>query len=133
MKKYYYFAAIAVIFTVFLVYEAVMFSLDSNKDYLLQTESASTRSIDNRTEKASENTTTKDKQETMAVAQTSNTYYLVLSEGRVCIYRGDDRIFYDYAVVNLDIMPEEIKEQLKYGMYLSNEQELYDFLQTYSS
>lgn len=67
-------------------------------------------------------------------AQTEKeTFYLLYSEGRVCIYRGDEKIFYDYAEVRVDTMPIEIKEQLKYGLYVTGEQELYEFLQTYSS
>ena len=55
------------------------------------------------------------------------------SEDRLCIYRGDDKIFYDYADVAVNLMPVEIREQLKYGLYITGEQELYEFLQTYSS
>ena len=58
------------------------------------------------------------------------TFYLIYS---LCIYRGDDKIFYDYADVAVNLMPVEIREQLKYGLYITGEQELYEFLQTYSS
>ena len=61
------------------------------------------------------------------------TFYLIYSEGRLCIYLGDDKIFYDYADVAVNLMPVEIREQLKYGLYITGEQELYEFLQTYSS
>ena len=61
------------------------------------------------------------------------TFYLMYSEDRLCIYRGDDKIFYDYADVAVNLMPVEIREQLKYGLYITGEQELYEFLQTYSS
>lgn len=61
------------------------------------------------------------------------TFYLIYSEDRLCIYRGDDKIFYDYADVAVNHMPVEIREQLKYGLYITGEQELYEFLQTYSS
>ena len=61
------------------------------------------------------------------------TFYLIYSEDRLCIYRGDDKIFYDYADVAVNLMPVEIREQLKYGLYITGEQELYEFLQTYSS
>lgn len=53
------------------------------------------------------------------------TFYLIYSEGRLCIYRGDDKIFYDYADVAVNLMPVEIREQLKYGLYITGEQELY--------
>lgn len=61
------------------------------------------------------------------------TFYLIYSEDRLCIYRGDDKIFYDYADVAVNLMPVEIREQLKYGLYITGEQELYEFLQTYSN
>ncbi len=61
------------------------------------------------------------------------TYYLMLQNGQVRIYREDGRTFYDYADVDLEIMPVEIVEQLKLGLYITGEDELYDFLQTYSS
>ena len=61
------------------------------------------------------------------------TFYLIYSEDRLCIYWGDDKIFYDYADVAVNLMPVEIREQLKYGLYITGEQELYEFLQTYSS
>ena len=61
------------------------------------------------------------------------TFYLIYSEDRLCIYRGDVKIFYDYADVAVNLMPVEIREQLKYGLYITGEQELYEFLQTYSS
>ena len=61
------------------------------------------------------------------------TFYLIYSEDRLCIYRGDGKIFYDYADVAVNLMPVEIREQLKYGLYITGEQELYEFLQTYSS
>ena len=63
----------------------------------------------------------------------ADTFYLIYSEDRLCIYRGDDKIFYDYADVAVNLMPVEIREQLKYGLYITGEQELYEFLQTYSS
>ena len=56
------------------------------------------------------------------------TFYLIYSEDRLCIYRGDDKIFYDYADVAVNLMPVEIREQLKYGLYITGEQELYEFL-----
>ena len=40
------------------------------------------------------------------------TFYLIYSEDRLCIYRGDDKIFYDYADVAVNLMPVEIREQL---------------------
>ena len=82
-----------------------------------------------------ENTKNITKEETFngRVQTKKETFYLIYSEDRLCIYRGDDKIFYDYADVAVNLMPVEIREQLKYGLYITGEQELYEFLQTYSS
>lgn len=60
-------------------------------------------------------------------------YYLRFENDKVVIYREPDKEFYDYADIKLDVLPPEIKEQIKLGMYIEGEERLYDFLQTYSS
>ncbi len=60
-------------------------------------------------------------------------YYLRFENDKVVIYREPSKEFYDYADIKLDILPPEIKEQIKLGMYIEGEERLYDFLQTYSS
>lgn len=60
-------------------------------------------------------------------------YYLRFENDKVVIYREPNKEFYDYADIKLDILPPEIKEQIKLGMYIEGEERLYDFLQTYSS
>ena len=60
-------------------------------------------------------------------------YYLSYDGQRVVIYSEPDRSFYDYADINMEVLPPDIREQLKLGMYIDGEDNLYDFLQTYSS
>lgn len=60
-------------------------------------------------------------------------YYLNYDGTRVVIYSEPEREFYDYADINMEVLPPEIREQLKLGMYIDGENNLYDFLQTYSS
>ena len=42
-------------------------------------------------------------------------------------------VFYDYADINMDSLPDDIRERLTKGIYFEGEAQLYDFLQTYSS
>lgn len=42
-------------------------------------------------------------------------------------------VFYDYADINIDSLPDDIRERLTKGIYFKGEAQLYDFLQTYSS
>ncbi len=60
-------------------------------------------------------------------------FYLKYNGEKVVIYTEPDRKFYDNADINMEVLPPEIREQLKLGMYMDGEDNLYDFLQTYSS
>lgn len=59
-------------------------------------------------------------------------YYLLYTRERVEIYTEDGGL-YDYADVKTELMPEEIFSELKQGMYIRGDEDLYDFLQAYSS
>ena len=48
-------------------------------------------------------------------------YYLRFENDKVVIYREPNKEFYDYADIKLDILPPEIKEQIKQGMYIEGE------------
>lgn len=63
----------------------------------------------------------------------TKSYYLNYDNGRIVIYNEPDRTFYDYADVNYDIIPDDIRRELEKGMHIDGEDSLYDFLQTYSS
>lgn len=65
----------------------------------------------------------------------SKKYYLVEEKGKICIYevREGENVFYDYAAVEKSLMSEELSQQLKKGISVDSEAELYEFLQTYSS
>ena len=52
-------------------------------------------------------------------------YRNIVNEGR--------EVFYDYADINMDSLPDDIRERLIKGIYFEGEAQLYDFLQTYSS
>jgi nitrogen fixation-related uncharacterized protein len=71
--------------------------------------------------------------DTETTARFARSYYLSYDGTRVTIYREPEREFYDYADINMEVLPPETVEQLKLGMYIDGEDNLYDFLQTYSS
>ena len=56
-------------------------------------------------------------------------FYLKYDGEKVVIYTEPDKLFYDNADINMEVLPPEIKEQLKLGMYMDGEDNLYDFLQ----
>lgn len=59
-------------------------------------------------------------------------FYLVLKDETVTIYvNGDD--IYDYSRLNVSDMPKEIINKLLEGYYIKGKDNLYSFLQAYSS
>jgi hypothetical protein len=60
-------------------------------------------------------------------------YYGCIENGYVCIYMEDGRTIYDYTDISSNKLPLNIKEQLSEGMKFYGIDELYEFLETYSS
>lgn len=60
-------------------------------------------------------------------------YYLVEEFGYVNIYRTDLETVYEYTDISIDDLPQELQDEICTGKGLTNEQELYDFLENYSS
>lgn len=81
-------------------------------------------------------------QQTAGVSQQNKTYtdnYLLqLQDGQAVIYRGVlknsdiEYEFYDYAQIDIELLPESIKKECADGLGLKGEQQLYDFIQAYS-
>ena len=80
-------------------------------------------------------------QQTAGVSQQNKTYtdnYLLqLQDGQAVIYRGVlknldiEYEFYDYAQIDIELLPECIKKECTDGLGLNGEQQLYDFIPVY--
>jgi len=60
-------------------------------------------------------------------------YYLVEEFGYVNIYLKDKESLYEYTDIAIDSLPEDLQVEICTGKGVANEQELYDFLENYSS
>lgn len=128
MKKTWGYIVGIIVGVIFIIwFGAFLFSFGKQKNNKNQENVSMEQFVDN-----SDNI--KNMQETTA-AQTDidSSFYLIYEEDRVVIYREPEREFYDYADINMDGLPVEIKEQLKLGLYIDGLDNLYDFLQAYSS
>ena len=67
--------------------------------------------------------------------QTDTDYQFVLvnSDNYVAVYRLPENEIYEYTDVILDVLPAELQEEIQEGKYLKNEEELYNFLENYTS
>lgn len=60
-------------------------------------------------------------------------YILAVKDNAVIVYTQDRSQVYEYTNIELWTLPLDIQSELVEGIYVKNEQELFDFLQTYSS
>lgn len=66
-------------------------------------------------------------------AEESYEYVLVDHNNYVAVYQLPERTIYEYTDVIMDVLPEETREEIRKGKYLRNEEELYNFLENYTS
>lgn len=60
-------------------------------------------------------------------------YYLVEEFGYVNIYLQDKKTVYEFTDIKIGDLPHELQDEICTGKGVANEQELYDFLENYSS
>lgn len=60
-------------------------------------------------------------------------FIIGVKDNAVIVYLADRSEVYEYTNIELWSLPAEIQYDLVEGIYVKNEQELFDFLQTYSS
>lgn len=138
MKKSSYFVAVLMIAILIVIFGALFLIGDYRKKNPEEYDQVTQRVVDygvtvNEDSASHQGTPDLQQEQVTQVTASGEMYYLILKENKVSIYRADGEIFYDFADVRLETMPVEIQEQLKLGLYIRGEDELYDFLQTYSS
>lgn len=60
-------------------------------------------------------------------------FYLVNEKNYVVVYGDDLRTVYMTTNISLDALPDELKQEIIRRKYISTEEELYNFLESYSS
>lgn len=62
-----------------------------------------------------------------------NKYYVTIKDDYVIIYLVDKQTVYEFTSIDVNTLPEDVFNELSEGMYLKEEYDLYNFLETYSS
>lgn len=60
-------------------------------------------------------------------------FLLVNHNNYVAVYELPENEIYLYSDIILDVLPEELRDEIREGKYLKNEEELYNFLENYTS
>lgn len=60
-------------------------------------------------------------------------FYAKSFNGLIVILKGDEKTVYEYTQISLSSLPEDLRADILKGYYLENEEELYNFLESYTS
>ena len=63
----------------------------------------------------------------------SNSYYLAVKDNEVIVYLEDMQTLYMYTGIRLDELPDPLQMQIIQMLRIEDEEELFDFLENYSS
>lgn len=66
-------------------------------------------------------------------AMKEDCYYLMEVNGYVVVYLSDKLTPYEYTDIAYDELPPTMREEIRNGKYIASLQELYGFLENYSS
>ena len=66
-------------------------------------------------------------------AEESYEYVLVDHNNYVAVYQLPERTIYEYTDVIMEVLPEDVQKEVQHGKYIKNEEELYNFLENYTS
>lgn len=60
-------------------------------------------------------------------------YYLMEVNGYIVVYLSDKETPYEYTDIRYDELPPVLREEIRNGKYMENAEELYGFLENYTS
>ena len=66
-------------------------------------------------------------------AEKNEGYYLAELHGYVVVYLSDQSTIYEFTDIVFDTLPKEVQTNVKQKKYVKTEEELYAFLENYSS
>jgi hypothetical protein len=80
-----------------------------------------------------ENDVSKESSVPMSQEYISCKYYLKDEQGKLVVYENKNHEIYMETSIEIELLPESLKEALKTGVFFQTDAELYDFLESYSS
>lgn len=60
-------------------------------------------------------------------------FYLKAEDGIVIVYKSSTQEIYEYTNIVVDELPEDVKQEVLETKYILDEEELYTFLESYTS
>lgn len=66
-------------------------------------------------------------------ANKSEGYYLLEKNGYIVVYLSDKKTVYEYTNIAYSVLPEDVQKEISAEKYVETVEELYSFLENYSS
>lgn len=66
-------------------------------------------------------------------AKKAESFYLSELDGYLIVYREDKKTVYEYTSIEMDGLPENVAKEIRNGKTIRTAEELYGFLENYSS
>ena len=82
---------------------------------------------------STENDTTKEQSITISQDYIPYKYFLEVRDGKLVVLKSKTQEFFMETSIEFSALPTDIQENVEVGIYFKTEQELYDFLESYSS
>lgn len=60
-------------------------------------------------------------------------YVLLAEDGYVAVYYTDRKTLYAVTDIRLEALPQDLQEEIHQGKFIGNEEQLYNFLENYTS
>lgn len=60
-------------------------------------------------------------------------FYLMVEDNMVTVYKEDRKTIYQYTDIHVEDLPEEVRREVADVKFIEDEEELYNFLESYSS
>ena len=67
-----------------------------------------------------------------AALSENHAYYMKNNDGNIIIYNNDHSVF-EFTDLQPEFLPDHIVNELTQGVYFQSQEDLYEFLETYSS
>lgn len=68
-----------------------------------------------------------------ALPEASKDYYILVEDHALVVYLGDKKTLFMYTEIKLEDLPHNVRQQVIDGLYMESEEQLYDFLESYTS
>lgn len=91
------------------------------------------RAEQNRQQIQTESIQKSDSISTKGTAMKNNGYYISSLQGYVVVYYGDHKTIFEVTDIPVNSLPESILNKVMDSIYIESEEELYRFLENYSS